>query len=107
MGEVKVVKPTAGLIVSLTGGLTAVLFGLAFEGLISMLGFGPTRYGTLSFVFGLLMMVGAVIGYRGKIKLGGLMVIIFSLLNLGGLGILAFLPILFGFIGGVLILIGK
>ena len=107
MGEVKVVKPTAGFIVSLTAGLMAVLSGLFFESLSVVYGSGPTSYGTLSFVFGLLMMVGAVIGYRGRIKLGGLMVIIFSLLNLGGLGILAFLPILFGFIGGVLILIGK
>ena len=107
MGEVKVVKPTAGFIVSLTAGLMAVLSGLFFESLSVVYGSGLTSYGILSFVFGLLMMVGAVIGYRGKIKLGSLVVIIFSLLNLGGLGILAFLPILFGVIGGVLILIGK
>jgi len=107
MRKAKVVKPTAGLIVSLTAGLIAVLNGLAFESLIANLGSGPTPYGTLSFIFGLLMIVGAVIGYRGRIKLGGLMVIIFSLLNLGGLGILAYLPILIGIIGGVLILIGK
>ena len=42
-----------------------------------------------------------------RLKPGGWMVIIGSILNLFGLGILAFLPILIGIMGGVLILVGK
>ena len=107
MEEAKAVKPLAGLIVSLFAGILAILSGLAYEGFMAALGIGPTPYGTTSFFLGILMVVGAVIGYRGNLKLGGWMVIIFSILNLFGLGILASLPILVGIIGGVLILVGK
>ena len=107
MQEAKAVKPLAGLIVSLIAGILAVLSALAYEGLMAALGAEPTPYGATSFLCGILMIIGAVIGYRGRLKLGGWMVIIGSILNLFGLGILAFLPILIGIIGGVLILVGK
>jgi len=100
-------KPVAGLIVSLISGLMAMLGGLAYEGLMAALGSEPTPYGWTSFIVGFLTIIGAVIGYRGMLKLGGTLVILFSLVNLVGLGILAFLPILIGVVGGALILIGK
>ena len=107
MQEAKAVKPLGGLIVSLIAGVLAILSGLAYESFMAALGAGPTPYGTTGFLCGALMIIGAVVGYRGRLKLGGWMVIVFSALSLFGLGILAFLPILIGIIGGVLILVGK
>lgn len=105
--SMEIKKPTGGLIVSLIGGIFAIFLGLGYESLASVFGGQPTPYGTMTSLAGILMIVGAIIGYRGRLKLGGVLVILFSLMSFVGMYIFAFLPVLLGIIGGVLLLIGK
>jgi uncharacterized membrane protein len=108
-------KPKAGLIVSLIGGILIIIRGLSYEAVMSSMGVYRSPEDimgvmVLSTLFGLLMIIGAVIGYtenRGRQKLGGTLVTIFSILNLFVLGLSFLESILIGIIGGILILTGK
>ena len=107
MQEAKAVKPLAGLIVSLIAGILTILSGLAHESFMAALGAAPAPYGKAGFSLGILMVVGAVIGYRGRPKLGGFMVTIGPILNIFGVETQALPLIIMGIAGGVLILVGK
>jgi len=66
--EMEIERPKAGLIVSLAAGLLAI-----FAGLTSRL--VPTEFLYVNVLFGVLMISGGLLGYLGRLKLGGLLVL--------------------------------
>jgi hypothetical protein len=100
-------QPTAGYILGLVGGILKLIFGLlvvAAGGILGGYGFGLfgdilVFIGVLGIVFGLLIMYFSYLGYNGKGKGNGIVVLI-----LGIIGIF-FTPDLY-FIGSILAIIG-
>ncbi len=120
MGEVeKVKRAKIGFIVSLIGGIFILLAGLWLFGMVSalsgfagvtfsgLLGAIGVMYGVLGIVFGLIVILGAVLIYMpGKEIIGGVVVLIFSLVSIvagGGF----FIGLILGIIGGILGMLKK
>ena len=119
MGE----KPTAAFALSLVGAILMILGGLAYAilasiagGFISIvpgmewLGGLLIIMGILGLIFGIIVLVGAIMiysGERGKVRTGSILVLIFSILNLifGGGGF--YIGFILGLIGGILGLVWK
>lgn len=111
MTEVREVKKaTAGFIVSLIAGILILINALVFIGLASLfeelgLGFATgiiAGFAAVGLIFAVLVIVGAVLIYMpGKEIIGGILVLIFSILSLfiGG-GFL--IGLILGIIGGAL-----
>jgi len=111
-------KPIAGFVLSLIGGILAIMgsflaamFGAICGGITAIVspgaGAGIALLFALPLIFGILMIVGAVYMYSeepDRMKKGGIIVLVFSVLSL----ILGnWLGGLLGIIGGVLGLAGK
>ena len=111
-------RPTAGFVISLIAGILILINGLS----VSTLGaFGITLFGIMPFgitlalgtivmalapVFGILVIVGALLMHRGSTEAGGVLVIVFGLLSIviGGGFIIG---IVLAIVGGALALAGK
>jgi MFS family permease len=117
-------KPTAAFVLSLIGGIFILLFGIIF-GILPFLfgaviaaipglgGFGGIIIvlGLLGIIYGILVIIGAALIYtgdKGKVKIGGILVLLFSILSIfspafGGI-IIGFI---LGLVGGILALVWK
>jgi hypothetical protein len=117
-------KPTAAFVLSLIGGIFILLFGIIF-GIIPFLfgaviaaipGIGGIGgiiivLGLLGIIYGILVIIGAALIYtgdKGKVKIGGILVLLFSILSIfspafGGI-IIGFI---LGLVGGILALVWK
>ena len=117
-------KPTAAFVLSLIGGIFILLFGIIF-GILPFLfgaviaaipGLGGIGgiiivLGLLGIIYGILVIIGAVLIYtgdKGKVKIGGILVLLFSILSIfspafGGI-IIGFI---LGLVGGILALVWK
>ena len=116
-------KPTAAFALSLVGaifmilgGLVSVILTMLFGGFFSIVPgmewFGGLMIilGILGLIFGILVLVGAIMIYSGerdKVRTGSILVLVFSILNLifgsGGF----FIGFILGLIGGILGLVWK
>jgi hypothetical protein len=117
---VKVEKATAGFILSLIAGLLVLVHGILWilRGEMNILGIDEIRrrilvglirqhVGVVAIVFAVLILVGAVLVYLpGKETIGGVLVLVFSVLSIltGGGFLVGFI---LGIVGGVLALIKK
>jgi hypothetical protein len=116
--EVK--KATAGFIVSLIAGILILINGLlvvaVFAALGDMMSIIPgleglegimTAIGAIGLIFGILVLIGAILIYMpGKEIIGGILVLVFSILSIfigGGF----FIGMILGIVGGILGIIKK
>jgi len=116
-------RPTAAFVLSLISGILVLLTGiliLVAAGLISSLGEGHmpgvpypleligsliTVIGVVGLIFGILILVGATMIYSGepsKVRIGSILVLIFSILSLLTVGGGFFIGFILGLIGGIL-----
>jgi MFS family permease len=103
-------KPTAAFVLLLIGGVLIVIGGLvvvAAGGLIPipMIGGLVTILGILGIVFGILVIVGAVMvnsGEPGKVKTGSILGLIFGILSLFVAGGGFFIGFILCLVGGIL-----
>lgn len=109
-------KPTAafvlsiisGILILINGAIVIVAGGLAEEILPGM-GAIISAVGFVGLIFGILVLIGAVLMYSidpGKVKIGAILVLIFSILSIftgGGF----FIGFILGLIGGILGLVWK
>ncbi len=119
MGEtVKVKRAWAGFVISLIAGILILAAGLwlfsmvsafsgfagaSFTGLLGAIG---AMYGVLGLVFGLIVIIGAVMIYMRKEVIGGVLVLIFSLISiLAGGGFI--IGLILGIVGGILGMLKK
>lgn len=121
-------RPTAAFVLSLISGILVLLTGilmLVAADLISSLGGGHmpgmpyppeligsliTVIGVVGLIFGILILVGATMIYSGepsKVRIGSILVLIFSILSLLTVGGGFFIGFILGLIGGILGLIWK
>ncbi len=124
MGE----RPTAAFVLSLISGILVLLTGilmLVAAGLVSsisgelvpgipypleLIGSLIAIFGVVGLIFGILILVGAVMIYSGepsKVKIGSILVLVFSILSLFIVGGGFFIGFILGLIGGILGLIWK
>jgi len=103
-------RPMAGFVVSLIAGILILINGLLVSALgaflFGIMPFLGTIVMTIAPVFGILVIVGAVLMYKGSTTAGGVLVILFGLLSIvigGGFIIGTILAI----VGGALGLAGK
>ncbi len=115
MGVIMAEKPTAAFVLSLIAGILALLFGIVIFAAASVVGsmlagsFGNlggivTALGAWWLIAGIIILIGAIMinsGERGKVKTGGILVIVFSILTV------QLLVIILGLIGGILALTWK
>ncbi|MEM4717518.1 MAG: hypothetical protein QXE81_02005 [Desulfurococcaceae archaeon] len=105
-------KPTAAFVLSLVGGIFVILGsilvlvagGLIGE-LVPMVGGLFALAGGVGLIFGILIVVGAVMinsGEPGKVKKGSILVLILSILSLFLAGGGFFIGFILGLIGGIL-----
>ena len=119
-------RATAGFAISFVAGILIVLNGLAFIALQSLLnsvidfiqmpvtipglGFAQSVFatiGAIGLVFGIIVIVGAFLIYMpGKEIIGGIVVLIFSIVSIVALGGF-FIGLILGIIGGILGLLKK
>lgn len=111
-------KPTAAFVLSLIGGIFILLSGLVvavvlgiFGGAISMvpgmefMGGAIALFGLLGLIFGILVIVGAVMmnsGVQSKVKTGSVIVLVFSILSLVTVGGGFLIGFILGLIGSIL-----
>ncbi len=116
-------RPTAAFVLSLISGILVLLTGilmLVAAGLISSLGGGHmpgvpypleligsliTVIGVVGLIFGILILVGATMIYSGepsKVRIGSILVLIFSILSLLTVGGGFLIGFILGLIGGIL-----
>ena len=116
-------RPTAAFVLSLISGILVLLTGiliLVAAGLISSLGEGHmpgvpypleliesliTVIGVVGLIFGILILVGATMIYSGepsKVRIGSILVLIFSILSLLTVGGGFLIGFILGLIGGIL-----
>ena len=100
----------AGFVVSLIAGILILINGLLVSALgaflFGIMPFLGTIVMTIAPVFGILVIVGAVLMYKGSTTAGGVLVILFGLLSIviGGGFIIG---IVLAIVGGALALAGK
>jgi len=91
-----------GILIAAAGGAAASLFGEFIGGLVTVVG-------VVAIIFGILVLIGAVMinsGVPGKVKTGGILTLIFSILSIftgGGF----FIGFILGLVGGILALVWK
>ncbi|MEO3993529.1 MAG: DUF4064 domain-containing protein [Desulfurococcaceae archaeon TW002] len=120
-------KPTAAFILSLISGILVIITALIMFIVASMFGSMTDKFprmphlpeligawitiiGFVGLIFGILILVGAVMIYSGepgKVKTGSILVLIFSILSLFTVGGGFFIGFILGLIGGILGLIWK
>ncbi len=114
MGE----KPTAAFVLSLIGGVFILLSGLAAALIFGFIGAGVAMVpgmaplggaialmGFLGLIFGILVIVGAVMinsGVQNKVKTGSIVVLVFSILSLFTVGGGFLIGFILGLIGSIL-----
>ena len=121
MTTAKVEKATAGFIISLIAGIIDALVAVGVISLGSFLagfeetvgfslgaGFAVATLGTIGLILAILVIIGAVLIYMpGKEVIGGILVLVFSVISLfftlGGLGV----GLILGIIGGILGIVKK
>jgi len=110
-------KPTAAFVLSLVGAILVLINGIliaAASGIVGtliggLIGGLVVAVGIVAIIFGILILVGAVLinsGVPGKVKTGGILVLIFSILSIftgGGF----FIGFILGLVGGILALVWK
>lgn len=103
---------TAGFVLSLIGGLLILGVGLFYTLFMPLLGFLSPGLGFLGFmgvwgmVSGIFVIAGSIVAYAGYKLIGGIVVLVFSILSFGGTGGLI-IGMALGIIGGILILVKK
>jgi hypothetical protein len=115
-------KPTAAFVLSLIGGILILVLGGVFALVLGAVGVGlgvipgvgffgalAAIFGILAVVFGILVIVGAIMinsGEPARVRTGGILVLIFSVISLlagGGF----FIGFILGLVGGILALTWK
>lgn len=97
--------PTGGFILSLIAGILILINGGIIAAIGSMfLAFLPVASVVIAaagLIFGIVVIIGAILLYKGKTMIGGILVILFSLfsLSIGGGFIIGFI---LGLVGGIL-----
>jgi hypothetical protein len=102
-------KPTYGMLLSLIGGIILVIAGiLAFVvGLFTFWGFfGAAIVGGLALVFGILIILLGYMGYAGKGKTMGLIVLILGILALFLAADFYSIGSILSILGGILLYVG-
>lgn len=112
-------KPTAAYVLSVIGGVLILLSGLAVAVVFGILGAvvsiipgaggigggAMILFGLLGLIFGILVIVGAVMmnsGVQSKVKTGSIIVLVFSILSLPTVGGGFFIGFILGLIGSIL-----
>jgi hypothetical protein len=110
-------KPTTAFVLSLIGGIFIILGGLVYMvvfsilgGLFSFIGFGGlgiglVALGVLGLIWGILVIVGAIMmnsGNPARVRTGSILVLIFSILSWFGAAGGFFIGFLLGLIGAIL-----
>jgi hypothetical protein len=116
-------KPTAAFVLSLIGGIFILLHAIAvliFVGVIGsafsvvpifgMIGGLLMIFGIVGLIFAILVIIGAVMINSGdpqRVRTGGILVLIFSILSLFTAGGGFFIGFILGLVGGILALVWK
>ncbi len=110
-------KPTAAFVLSLLGSIFIIIGGLIYAvifsiigGVFDFIGFGglgamTMLIGVLGIVWGILVLVGAIMMNsedKNKVKTGSILVLIFSILSWAGAAGGIFIGFLLGLIGSIL-----